>query len=124
MQRPIIDPTIGVTLPTVEERIGMLRGFDANGALEAVAPPTVGAIARGTIIIPFSSTPVLNANLGSQIRITLIGNVTSSTLTVGSVAGVFFVGKVIQDAVGGHTFAWPTNFNNAGAVNTAANSTQ
>ena len=119
---PITDPTVSSTLPAIAQRAGMLLGFDANGVPLAIAP-TVGVIGSGVAIIPFSSTPVLNAGQGSLLKITLTGNVTSSTLSVGSAANAFFAVKIVQDAVGGHTFAWPANFHNAGAVDTVANST-
>ena len=121
LQFPITDPLTNNVLPAAEERAGMLLGFDLAGAPQAFTP-TFGVTSSGTSTIPFSPTPVLNASLGSQLKILLSGNVTSSTFTAGG-AGVFFAVKILQDGTGGHTFAWPVNFHNAGAVNAAPNST-
>lgn len=121
LQFPITDPSTNNILPAVEERAGLLLGFDGNGAPIAVAQ-TSGSGGSGTAIIPFSATPVLDASLASQLKITLSGNVTSSTFLPNG-AGVFFAVKVVQDGTGGHTFAWPVSFTNAGAVNTDPNST-
>ncbi|MGB7985114.1 MAG: hypothetical protein WCF54_08140 [Terracidiphilus sp.] len=121
LQIPIVDSAPAVTLPAAAERAGNLLGFDVNGVPEVVS---IGEIIAGqTVAIPFSSTPVFSVGSGSQLKITLTGNVTSSTFTAGSTANIFVVFKIHQDSVGGHTFTWPANLHNAGMVNPAANST-
>jgi hypothetical protein len=67
----------------------------------AVPPSTVNTVT-------FSATPVFNAALGMAQKLTLTGNVTSSTFTNGVVGLYEFI--LIQDATGGRTFVWPANF--------------
>lgn len=62
----------------------------------------------GVNAVTFSATPVFNASLGNVQKITLTGNVTSSTLT-NAVAGQLITFDVCQDATGGRSFVWPTN---------------
>jgi hypothetical protein len=56
----------------------------------------------------FSSSPDFDASLANTHKITLTGNVTSSTLSNAS-AGQTINFLICQDATGGRTFAWPTN---------------
>lgn len=58
--------------------------------------------------LAFSATPAFNFLLGPVQSITLTGNVTSSTIS-GATAGMLLVFCIIQDGVGGRTFAWPAN---------------
>lgn len=59
-------------------------------------------------VVPFSSTPTFDASLGNTQKITLTGNVTSSTLSNAAV-GQTINFLICQDATGGRTFTWPTN---------------
>lgn len=49
----------------------------------------------------------------------LTGNVSSSTVT-GLTAGQIIAFEIVQDGVGGHTFAWPANFKGASTLSGAA----
>lgn len=73
----------------------------------------------------FSATPTFTAGSQYQVfKMTLTGNVTSSTLNMAGVnwpAIVTF--ELVQDATGGRTFAWPANVIGTFPVNSAANST-
>ena len=80
----------------------------------------------GPVVVPsasvaFSATPNFNAGIDSTFRMTLTGNVTSSTLT-GAVADQLLIFVITQDGIGGHIFVWPTNVKNAGRINPAAGS--
>lgn len=119
---PITDPATNTEMPTVDQRRGHLLGFDANTGAPAAMTPTASTIGTGTNLVPYSATPEFDLSLGTQQTITLTGNVTSSTAITSNGAPTVLVMRIIQDATGGHTFAWPTTFDNAGAVNTAANS--
>lgn len=74
----------------------------------------------GQLVVPFSATPVFNAAAASGFVITLTGNVTSSTLT-GGVASQIVTFKIIQDATGGRTLAWPANVKNPQSPDPGAN---
>ena len=67
-----------------------------------------GAVISGLNVVTFSSTPTFNARLGNTQKITLTGNVTSSTLS-NATAGEQLNFIVCQDATGSRTFVWPTN---------------
>jgi hypothetical protein len=58
--------------------------------------------------VAFSSTPDFDASLANTHKITLTGNVTSSTLSNAS-AGQTISFLICQDVTGGRTFTWPTN---------------
>jgi len=58
--------------------------------------------------VAFSATPTFDADLGNTQKITLAGNVTSSTLSNAS-AGEQIHFIVCQDAPGSRAFVWPSN---------------
>jgi hypothetical protein len=58
--------------------------------------------------VTFSSTPIFDASTASTFKLTLTGNVTSSTLT-NAVAGEPLAFEICQDATGGRTFVPPAN---------------
>lgn len=120
---PITDPSLNTELPSVALRAGHLLGFDSNTGAPVAMTATQSTIGNGTNLVAFSATPSFDLSLGTQQLITLMGNVTSSTMITANGAPTIFVMRIKQDATGGHTFPWPTNVDNAGAVNTAANST-
>jgi hypothetical protein len=61
--------------------------------------------------VTFSATPAYSFGSGATTtnKITLTGNVTSSTISGGS-AGQLTTFVICQDATGSRTFAWPSNF--------------
>ncbi len=69
----------------------------------------------GTKAVSFSATPTFDVALGNTQSLTLTGNVTSSTLS-NAVAGQTLYFKLCQDATGGRTFAWPSNFKMGSAI--------
>jgi collagen triple helix repeat protein len=73
----------------------------------------------GLTTVAFSTTPVFDASQGSTMKLTLAGDVTSSTLANAHAGQPLFV-ILCQDASGNHFFAPPTNMNwNADPVQTA-----
>lgn len=79
-----------------------------------------GNVISGIIyVVPFSTTPIFDANIGQIFNLTLTGNVTSSTF-INGVSGIF-VFRIIQDSSGNHTFTWPTNMRGTGPINMGAN---
>jgi hypothetical protein len=67
-----------------------------------------GPVISGVNTVSFSSTPTFDARLGNTQKITLTGNVTSSTLS-NATAGEQIHFLICQDATGSRTFAWPSN---------------
>ena len=63
-------------------------------------------------IVSFSTTPTFDASNGTTQKITLAGNVTSSTLT-NTPSGQIVNFIICQDATGSRTFVWPTNVKGA-----------
>lgn len=55
----------------------------------------------------FSATPTFDAGVTDSWKMTLTGNVTSSTL-IGPEAGHTYTWEICQDGVGGRTFVWPS----------------
>jgi hypothetical protein len=58
--------------------------------------------------VTFSATPTFDASTASTFKLTLTGNVTSSTLS-NAVAGEPLAFEICQDGVGGRTFVPPAN---------------
>ena len=75
----------------------------------------------GTInTLTFSATPTFDCSLGSVQKLTLTGNVTSSSLA-NCQAGQLVTFEICQDATGGRTFANPAGLNQWSALPIAAN---
>lgn len=62
--------------------------------------------------VAFSATPTFTQSANAGFSITLTGNVTASsfsgTVSAGQMQFLFF--RIVQDATGGRSFAWPANF--------------
>ncbi len=71
--------------------------------------------------VPYSATPAFPAASYSNFAIVLTGNVTSSTITGGTVGQLATI-DVCQNGTGGNTFVWPTNLLSAPPVSAGANS--
>lgn len=86
-----------------------------------VLPPVsfVGAVVFPGTTVSFSATPNFNAASFSTFKMTLTGNVTSSTLT-GAATDQLIVFEITQDGIGSHTFAWPANVQNPPTIKSAA----
>lgn len=86
-----------------------------------VLPPVsfTGVVTFPSVTVTFSATPNFNAALGSTFKITLTGNVTSSTLT-GALTDQILIFEITQDGTGGRTFVWPANVKNPGTIDTSA----
>lgn len=66
--------------------------------------------------VTFSATPAFNMNTNGSIKkITLTGDVTSSTIT-NQRPGESVTFVICQDGTGGHTFAWPANVRGEEAI--------
>jgi len=101
-------PKVFITGPS-----GYLCDVNSQGQLLTSGSGGGGTgLQAGLTTVTYSTTPVFNAATSSGFKITLTGNVTSSTLS-GATAGQVIIVEIIEDATGGHTFVWPTNFLNA-----------
>ncbi|MDT8068663.1 MAG: hypothetical protein ROO76_10925 [Terriglobia bacterium] len=99
---------------TVKNAAGtIVSQFDTNGKLSS------SGAAVGFSNVAFSATPVFDGSAADTFKITLSGNVTSSTL-VSAVAGQPLNFIVCQDATGSRTMSWPANVKGAMTVGSAA----
>lgn len=74
----------------------------------------------GQHTVAFSATPTFDAGTTENWKMTLTGNVASSTL-IGAEAGMFLKWEICQDGVGSHTFAWPSQLQNPITIVATAN---
>jgi hypothetical protein len=88
--------------------------IDQDGAIIAAR-----RFVAGVNSVTFSATPTFDASLGNTQKITLTGNVTSSTLS-NATAGQALYFLICQDATGARTFVWPTNVQGATTIGSTA----
>ena len=88
---------------TTAGNVGIGKTPSANAQLDVAK-----SIISGLNVVTFSATPTFDAALGNTQKITLTGNVTSSTLS-NATAGETVNFIICQDATGSRTFVWPTN---------------
>ena len=80
-----------------------------------------GVIPSGVVLVTFNASPIFDASKGLEFKLTLTGNVTSSTFVNGTQGPSLIAFRLVQDGVGGRTFTWPTNVRNGGIINDLAN---
>lgn len=74
----------------------------------------------GFLTVAFSSTPTFDCSLANDWKLTLTGNVTSSTLTH-CTKGQSLSFTLCQDGTGSRTFAWPSNVLAGGTITPTLN---
>jgi hypothetical protein len=84
------------------------QGLQGSQGPQGPQGPAGSGGSSGLSIVPFSATPVFDAGQGSTLKLTLTGDVTSSTLA-NAAAGQIFSLIVCQDSTGGHVFMPPAN---------------
>ena len=84
-------------------------------------PPLPPLITDELLIVDWSATPEFPGDVYTSFRITLAGDVTSSTAP-GTVQGNLYTFIILQDTVGGHAFTWPANAANPSPINQNPNS--
>jgi len=103
-----------------------LTGLNVNGNVVISGSLTAGTIngviPAGLVTVPFGANPIFNAATGLSFKITLTGDVASSSFTNGAVGPSVIAFRIVQDGTGGHAFTWPSNVRNAGDINPGANS--
>lgn len=94
-------------------------------AISWVLPnPSIPTVTGGLVEVPYASNPNFNCALVTgpvTFDITLTGNVSSSTLS-GSYPGQIVTFILRQNVTGNWTFAWPSNVNDPGIINSMASS--
>ena len=95
--------------PTVVDA-GTNNGVQKGGSFSGGAGTSISVAKISTLVntVTFSATPTFNASLGNTQKITLTGNVTSSTLS-NATTGETINFVICQDGTGSRTFVWPTN---------------
>lgn len=78
-----------------------------------------GPVISGLNTVTFSATPTFDAKLGNTQKITLTGNVTSSTLS-NATTGEQIIFLICQDGTGNRTLAWPSNVKGAMTIGSTA----
>lgn len=76
---------------------------------------------QGIEVVTFSATPIFDASAGSSFKITLTGDVTSSTFVNGASGSNLVAFRIVQDGTGAHAFAWPANIRGGGMPAPGAN---
>jgi hypothetical protein len=100
----------------VEDEAGI--GTNNYGVYTAGPAPSSfgGAVISGLNPVAFSSTPTFDASRGNTQKITLTGNVSSSSLA-NAATGEQINWIICQDGTGGRTFVWPSNVPQGPPVN-------
>jgi hypothetical protein len=96
----VFDSGTGLTQRTALNCMAGIKCADNAGS--ARTDVRLGTLAT----VAFSATPIFDASTASTFKLTLTGNVTSSTLT-NAVAGEPLAFEICQDATGGRTFVPP-----------------
>lgn len=126
--------TLTTTLATVNSSTGT---FGSANTVPVITVNGKGLVTNVTVsnIIPginlglvsnnvaANSSLVFNAALGSEFKVILNGNVTSSTFINGNIGPALICFRILQGLEGNCSFAWPTNVRSGGEVNPTANST-
>lgn len=73
----------------------------------------------GVQTVAYTATPAFDASQASIFQMNLTGNVTSSTITNAATGRVIWI-RLIQDATGGRTFAFPANSEGNPPIDTTA----
>jgi hypothetical protein len=117
-----VSGTLALTLSFANQPANtFLAGPTSGGSGPVSARLIVPADLPGLSAVAFSATPVFNAGTSSAFTMTLTGNVTSSSVT-NAFASQRIAFIITQDATGGRTFAWPSNFKGASPISPDANS--
>jgi hypothetical protein len=99
--------------------IGKPGDAAAGAMLEVHGMLSASAVANPVVTVPYSATPVFDVSASSVQKITLAGQVASSSL-VHAAAGQTITFLICQDARGGWPFHWPPEMRGASPVGAAA----
>jgi len=111
-------PNLGLKKPKIGSTNGGIYVNQDFDTLDAA----IGVFHGGFVSVPFSATPVFDLTKGNTFAITLSGNVTSSTMNQpGIKSGQILYLIACQNATGGFTFAFPSNFQSPSPVTVSPN---
>jgi hypothetical protein len=102
--------TDGVNVPDLSVKIP----YDPS---TVVLPPSP-VVSGNYVTLGYASPLAIDGSLGDTYELTLTGNVLSSTMT-NVIAGRLYTFIIIEDGVGGRTFAWPGNVITPDAIDTS-----
>lgn len=110
--------TVAYIIPAGSQvNLGELQPYDPNQP----PPPLPPLVTDQLLVLPWSQTMEFPGDVYTAFRVTLTGDVTSSTAP-DTVPGNLYTFIIQQDAAGGHLFSWPTNLVNATPINPNPNS--
>lgn len=95
-------------------------GISANTGTFYGTLLTTGRMYSYMSTVTYSATPTFTASSYNSFKITLTGNVTSSTLS-GASAGQHLRFLIYEDGTGGHAFVWPPEIKGGMSIVTDAN---
>ncbi|HEX8762527.1 MAG TPA: right-handed parallel beta-helix repeat-containing protein [Candidatus Saccharimonadales bacterium] len=93
------------------------NGIGVMGVAKIGSNVKNNALVGNRLDLTFAATQAFDTSLANILRLTLTGNVTSSTFSNATDGQVIHL-IIAQDSVGGRTFSWPTNITWQGPVPT------
>ena len=96
----------GIMIPALDDTYDIGRITPSN--LRPSSLYLSKRVVSGLSTVTFSATPTFDGSLGNSFKITLTGNVTSSTFSNAQV-GQQISFLICQDSTGNRTFVWPAN---------------
>jgi hypothetical protein len=124
----------GYVISIFDDQLNLLQSgaYVFNGTIEADLstlpqsfPSAASSVQGSEVTLQPSATPTFNCGLVNgpvEFYLLLTENVTSSTL-LPNFAGQIVLFRLVQNATGGWTFAWPSNVKNASVIDGVAGST-
>jgi len=113
--------TLALTVNFANQLANVVLAGPTSGGLGPVsARALIPADIFDLTTVSFSATPTFDASLGNAFKITLTGNVTSSTIS-NATNGQVTTFIIVQDGTGSRTFAWPANVKGASPIAPDAN---
>jgi hypothetical protein len=111
-------PNLGLKLPKIGSTNGGIYVNQDFVTLDAA----IGIFHGGFVNVPFSTTPVFDMTKGNTFALTLSGNVTSSSVNQpGVTSGQILYTIICQNATGGFSFVFPSNFQSIAPVTVSPN---
>ena len=108
------------TVNTFSDTNTFTKAVTSPGVTSSTGSVAIGnSISEGVVTVTYASSTTFTASSGNHFKETLTGDVSSSTLS-GAVSGTNYYFSICQDGTGSHTFAWPSNFQNAPTITATA----
>ncbi len=114
-------PTTNTAVLYIDTSDGKFKLKKDSGSVVSIEDLGSGVPVGIVNTVTYSATPTFNCSLGNVQRITLTGNVTSSTVS-SHTAGQEITFSIVQDSTQ-RAFVWPTNVYGAMTIDDALSST-